>query len=134
MQYLILSKEQAKELMAEIKSLAEEAFKQGVLVGRGDVAQLSDEQEADAYDAGYEDGNSEGYDEGYSHGSGDSYDEGYTDGYNEGYSAAEISAAEAAAYGEAFEEQPRVHEWHEGTQVIDNDGELKPPFPRYFGL
>jgi flagellar biosynthesis/type III secretory pathway protein FliH len=115
MQYLILSKDQAKALVAEVEALAEEAFQAGVKVGRGDVAQLSDEQEADAYDAGYDDGKASGYDEGYNHGAADSYDDGYEDGKAEG----ELRAAEAAAYGDAFEEQPRIHQWTEGTRFFD---------------
>jgi hypothetical protein len=112
MQYLILSKEQAKALLAEVEALAEEAFQAGVKVGRGDVAQLSDEQEADAYDTGYDDGKAIGYDEGYNDGAADSYDDGYEDGRAE----AELRAAEDAAYRDAFEEQPRIHAWTEGSE------------------
>jgi hypothetical protein len=115
MQYLILSKEQAKELLADIAAEVEEAFQAGVKVGRGDVAQLSDEQEADAYDTGYDDGKAIGYDEGYNDGSADSYDDGYEDGKAEG----ELRAAEAAAYSDAFDEPPRIHNWTEGTRFID---------------
>jgi flagellar biosynthesis/type III secretory pathway protein FliH len=115
MQYLILSKEQAKELVAEVEALVEEAFQSGVAVGRGDVAQLSDEQEADAYDTGYDDGKAIGYDEGYNDGAADSYDDGYEDGRAE----AEVRAAEAAAYGDAFDEPPRIHNWIEGQRFVD---------------
>ena len=115
MQYLILSKEQAKELLAEINELVEEAFQQGVAVGRDDVAEDMDRKEADAYDAGHDDGRALGYDEGYNHGSADSYDDGYEDGRAE----AEIRAAEEAAYGAAFEEEPRIHAHLEGTRFID---------------
>jgi flagellar biosynthesis/type III secretory pathway protein FliH len=118
MQYFILSKEQAKALVAEVEALAEEAFQAGVKVGRGDVAQLSDEQEADAYDAGYDDGKAQGYDEGYNDGAADSYDDGYEDGQAE----AELRAAETAAFGAAFDEPPRIHEWTEGTRLLNDDG------------
>jgi flagellar biosynthesis/type III secretory pathway protein FliH len=115
MKYLIMTLEQLEAWVADIDAEVEEAFQAGVKVGRGDVAQLSDEQEADAYDAGYDDGKDTGYDQGYNDGAADSYDDGYEDGYEDGRAEAELRAAEAAA----FDEQPRVHEWVEGTWFFD---------------
>jgi flagellar biosynthesis/type III secretory pathway protein FliH len=115
MQYLILSKEQAKELLAEVEAMVQEAFQAGCKVGYGDKAEANDIAEADAYDQGYDDGKASGYDEGYNDGAADSYDDGYEDGRAE----AELRAAEDAAYRDAFEEQPRIHAWTEGTSFAD---------------
>lgn len=119
MQYLILSKDQAKQLMAEVNTLVEEAFQNGVQVGRGDVGEQMDAKEQDAYDDGYGDGHSKGYDEGYNDGAGDSYDDGYSDGYQTGFEEADLRAAEAAAFGAAFDEEPRIHAHCEGERYFD---------------
>jgi flagellar biosynthesis/type III secretory pathway protein FliH len=112
MQYLILSKDQAKALLAEVEAATLEAFDRGCAVGRAMANNgLASTAEDDAYDQGYDDGNAEGYDQGYNDGASDSYDDGYEDGRAE----AELRAAESAA----FDEPPRIHEWTEGTRFVD---------------
>jgi flagellar biosynthesis/type III secretory pathway protein FliH len=111
MQYLILSKDQAKALLAEVAAEREEAFQRGYEIGRADIDANRDDAEMNAYDQGYDDGNASGYDQGYSDGAADSYDDGYEDGRSE----AELRAAESAA----FDEPPRIHEWREGTSFAD---------------
>jgi flagellar biosynthesis/type III secretory pathway protein FliH len=115
MQYLILSKDQAKALLVEVDAMVEEAFQAGVKVGYGDKAETNDDKEIEAFDQGYNqgyyDGEAKGYDQGYNDGAADSYDDGYEDGRAE----AELRAAESAA----FDEPPRIHEWREGTSFAD---------------
>lgn len=96
MQYLILTKDQAKQLMDEINAAIDEAFASG----RASVTEANDKEVDDAYDAGFEDGRARGYDEGHTDGSGDSYDDGYSDGYENGYQEAELRAAESAAFAD----------------------------------
>lgn len=119
MQYMILTLDQFDALIAATEKKLEEAFQRGIAVGRGDVGEEMDRKEQDAYDDGYGDGNDKGYDEGYRDGCGDSYDEGYSDGYENGYNEAEVRAAEAAAYGHAFEEEPHIHAHCEGARFVD---------------
>jgi flagellar biosynthesis/type III secretory pathway protein FliH len=89
----------------------ETARREGYEAGRAAEAEAREDEEMEAYDAGYNDGKDTGYDQGYNDGAADSYDDGYEDGRAE----AELRAAESAA----FDEQPRVHEWVEGTRLFD---------------
>lgn len=107
-EYITLSRAKLNELRAE-------AFLAGCKVGYGDKLQANDQAEADAYDQGYEHGDAEGYDKGYNDGCADAYDDGFEDGHAEG----QLRAAEVAAYDAAFDEQPRIHEWVEGTRFVD---------------
>lgn len=82
--FVIMSKETAQGLWADFIAEKEDAFQRGVLVGRADAAEISDEAEADAYDAGYSDGYAEGENQGYNDGVADGYDDGWEDGFEQG--------------------------------------------------
>jgi len=98
----------------------EMARQEGYDAARAAAAELSDEAEEAAYNQGFEHGHAQGYDEGYNEGAADSYDDGYSGGYSDGFEAGEdnirIRAAEAAAFEDAFNEPPRIHNHVEGAK------------------
>lgn len=108
-EFVILTKAQVRELLAEVEQVASEAFIEGTKVGRADAEEGAAQEAFDAgYEQGYNDGHADAADE-----YGDDYDDGYAEGYEAGHIEAELRAAEAAA----FEEEPRIHSWVEGEQI-----------------
>lgn len=94
--------EAVRELLAALATKVEVARRKGY-----------DEGYEDGYDEGYEHGEATGFDGGYNEGVGDGYDEGYEDGCADERSV--ISDAAQRAAEEAFDDQPRIHSWPEGS-------------------
>src|ERR1700738_3529271 len=88
MEYIILSKDQAMEIMAEVDAKVEAARCKGYNEGRAAEAEMnatSYEEVEYAYNEGYAHGNAKGYDEGYTDGCTDGLADGYDDGYEDGH-------------------------------------------------
>lgn len=94
--FVVLTKAQVRELLAEVEAAHRAAFEEGYLA--------AEEEYEHAFDAGYNEGYADATDE-----YGDDYDDGYAEGHEAGY----LSAAEDAA----FSETPKIHSWVEGEQI-----------------
>jgi hypothetical protein len=119
--FIILTREQIRELMAEVDEVMTEAYNEGFEHGRAQGA-----------DEGFSEGVADGYDEGYEDGRSDSNSDSYNEGYHDGYDAAVVCAAEDAA----FSEPPRPGR-AEGERLFDSwkkctstTGTSRSPSPR----